>query len=61
MKPMASSQPDSQTAERSAEYDRWFRGKVVAALQDHRPPVAHDLVMQKMDAIIDRVQKNRNI
>lgn len=61
MKSMASSQPETQTAEPSAEYDRWFRGKVVAALQDHRPPVPHDLVMQKMDAIIDRVQKNRNI
>jgi hypothetical protein len=61
MKPMASSPPDPQTAEQSAEYDRWFRGKVAAALQDHRPPVNHDLVMRQMDAIIDRVQKDRNI
>jgi hypothetical protein len=33
MKPMASSQPETQNAVPSAEYDRWFRGKVVAALQ----------------------------
>lgn len=38
-----------------AEYDRWFRAKVQAALDDPRPAIPHEQVMAEMDEII----KNR--
>lgn len=34
------------------EYDRWFRAKVRAALDDPRPSIPHGQVMAEMDAII---------
>ena len=31
-----------ETEEQAASYDRWFRAKVEAALNDDRPGVPHD-------------------
>lgn len=41
-----------ETEEQAASYDRWFRAKVEAALNDDRPGVPHDQVMAEMDALI---------
>lgn len=34
-------------------YDAWFRGKVQEALDDRRPTVSHDQVMQSVQKLID--------
>ena len=52
-----------ETEEQAASYDRWFRAKVQASLDDPRPPIPHDEVMAQVRATIKRVaaakQKNR--
>lgn len=39
--------------EQAVSYDRWFRAKVQASLDDPRPAVPHDRVMARIDAIIE--------
>jgi DNA-damage-inducible protein J len=34
-------------------YDTWFRAKVQEALDDPRPSIPHDVVMARMQALID--------
>lgn len=34
-----------RTLEEADAYDRWLRSKVIAALADQRPAIAHDKVM----------------
>ena len=41
------------TEEQAASYDRWFRAKVQASLDDPRPAVSHQRVMARSDAIIE--------
>ncbi|MCU1739157.1 MULTISPECIES: type II toxin-antitoxin system RelB family antitoxin [Pseudomonas] len=41
-----------ETEEQAASYDRWFRAKVQASLDDPRPNVPHDDVMAEMRALI---------
>lgn len=48
------------TDEEAAEYDRWFRAKVAAALADPRPSVPHDQVMAEMRALIEAKRKKRS-
>lgn len=48
-----------ETEEQAASYDRWFRAKVQASLDDPRPSIPHDQVMARMDAIIEAAEKNR--
>ena len=40
------------TVEEAEAYDRWFRAKVQASIDDIRPSIPHDQVMAEMDAII---------
>jgi len=47
------------TEEQAASYDRWFRAKVQASLDDPRPSVPHDEVMAEMDAIIAEAEQHR--
>jgi len=37
------------------EHDAWFRAKVQEALDDPRPGIPHDVVMDEARAIIDRI------
>nr|WP_177185284.1 stability determinant [Sphingobium sp. YR768] len=39
-------------------YDAWFRAKVEAAMADPRPDVPHEVVMRKIQAILDRHRKS---
>lgn len=41
-----------ETQEQADSYDRWFRAKVQAAMDDPRPGIPHDEVMAEMEAII---------
>jgi predicted transcriptional regulator len=36
-------------------YDEWFRAQVQAAIDDPRPSVSHDLVMDRTRALIDQI------
>lgn len=47
------------TEEQAASYDRWFRAKVQASLDDPRPSIPHDQVMAEMDAIIAEAEQHR--
>lgn len=49
--------PHLRAPEDPAEYDAWLRASVEAALADPRPGIPHEIVMQKMQAIIDRHKK----
>jgi hypothetical protein len=40
------------TTEEAEAYDRWFRARVKASLDDAHPSMPHDQVMAEMDAII---------
>jgi DNA-damage-inducible protein J len=37
------------------EHDAWFRAEVQRALDDPRPGIPHDAVMDQIHAIIDRI------
>jgi len=41
------------TVEEAEAYDRWFREKVQASLDDQRPSAPHDEVMAKLREIIE--------
>jgi hypothetical protein len=41
------------TTEEAEAYDRWFRAKVQASLNDQRPATPHDQVMATLRAIIE--------
>jgi DNA-damage-inducible protein J len=48
--------PAELTADPEA-YDTWFRAKVQEALEDTRPPVSHQQVMDEAQALIDRKRR----
>lgn len=42
-----------ETQEQADSYDRWFRTKVQAALDDPRPGIPHDDAMAKLEAMLE--------
>jgi hypothetical protein len=42
-----------ETQEQADSYDRWFRAKVQAALDDPRPSIPHDDAMAKLEAMLE--------
>jgi DNA-damage-inducible protein J len=48
--------PAGLTAEPKA-YDEWFRAKVREAMDDTRPPIPHQKVMDEAQALIDRKRR----
>lgn len=50
--------PAGLTADPEA-YDTWFRAQVKAALEDKRPAVPHQRVMDEAQAMIDRKRRAR--
>ena len=46
-----------ETEEQAASYDRWFRAKVQASIDDPRPNIPHEQVMAEMRALIESKQK----
>lgn len=47
------------TAEEADAYDRWFRARVQASIDDPRPSIPHDQVMAEMQDIIEARRKRR--
>ena len=43
----------------AAAYDKWVRQQVQEAIDDPRPPVAHDDVMKKAEARIEAMRKGK--
>ncbi|SFB63790.1 antitoxin [Azotobacter beijerinckii] len=48
-----------ETEEQAASYDRWFRAKVQASLDDPRPNIPHDQVMAEMRAMLAAKREKR--
>jgi hypothetical protein len=45
-------EPPFATAEEAEDYDRWFRAKVHAALNDPRPTISHEDVMEELEELV---------
>lgn len=45
------------TTEEAEAYDRWFRAKVRASLDDSRPSVLHDEAMARVRATIEAAKQ----
>lgn len=48
-----------ETEEQAASYDRWFRAKVQASLDDPRPSIPHDEAMARIRATIDAARRKQ--
>lgn len=49
-----------ETQEQADSYDRWFRAKVQASLDDPRPSIPHDEVMAEMRELIESKRRGRH-
>lgn len=49
-----------ETKEQAVKYNRWFRAKVQASLDDLSPNVPHDQVMADMRALIESKRNRRD-
>jgi hypothetical protein len=50
---------DFESEEEAESYDRWFRAKVQAALDDPRPGIPHVDAMVRLDQLLEEKRKNR--
>lgn len=50
-----------ETEEQAASYDRWFRAKVQASLDDPRPSIPHAQAMAEFRALLDEKRKQREL
>ncbi|MES2321474.1 MAG: stability determinant [Pseudomonadota bacterium] len=50
---LSPTEPDFATPEEAEAYDRWFRAKVQASLDDKSPATPHDEVMEKLFEMIE--------
>jgi hypothetical protein len=48
-----------ESEEEAESYDRWFRAKVQAALDDPRPDIPHEEAMVRLDQLLEEKRKNR--
>jgi hypothetical protein len=48
------------TQEEADAYDRWFRARVQASIDDPRPGIPHDQVMAEAEAIIAEAEQRRH-
>jgi hypothetical protein len=48
-----------ETQEQADSYDRWFRAKVQASLDNPGPGVPHDEVMARMEAILEEAERKQ--
>ena len=47
-----------ETQEQADSYDRWFRERVRASLDDPRPGIPHDDVMAEMRELLDTKRRH---
>lgn len=48
-----------ETEEQAASYDRWFRAKVQASIDDPRPSIPHDEVMAEVERMLEERREAR--
>ena len=48
-----------ETEEQAASYDRWFRAKVQASIDDPRPSIPHDEAMVEVERMLEERRKAR--
>lgn len=48
-----------ETEEQAASYDRWFRAKVQASIDDPRPSIPHDEAMAEVERKLEERRKAR--
>jgi hypothetical protein len=48
-----------ESEEEAESYNRWFRAKVQAALDDPRPGIPHEKAMVRLDQLLEEKRKNR--
>ncbi|WP_433735947.1 type II toxin-antitoxin system RelB family antitoxin [Pseudomonas putida] len=48
-----------ETEEQAASYDRWFRARVQASLDDPRPSIPHDEAMAMVEQMLEDKRKAR--
>ncbi len=48
------------TVEEADAYDRWFRAKIQASLDDPRPNIPHDQVMAEMRQLLEAKRPRHN-
>lgn len=48
-----------ETEEQAASYDRWFRAKVQASIDDPLPSIPHDEAMAEVDRMLEERRKAR--
>ncbi|MDP3976919.1 MAG: stability determinant [Pseudomonas sp.] len=48
-----------ETEEQAASYDRWFRAKVLEAMNSTKPRLPHDEAMAKVQAALEERRKAR--
>ena len=48
-----------ETEEQAASYDRWFRAKVQASIDDPRPSIPHDEAMAEVERLLEERRKAR--
>ena len=48
-----------ESEEEAESYDRWFRAKVQAAMDDPRPGIPHEEAMVRLDQLLEEKRKNR--
>ncbi|MBX8624361.1 hypothetical protein QS468_30365 [Bacillus subtilis] len=49
---------DLAPEEQAASYDRWFRAEVQASLDDPRPSIPHEQVMEEINALMESMRKS---
>ncbi|MES2818719.1 MAG: stability determinant [Pseudomonadota bacterium] len=50
-----------ETQEQAVSYDRWFRAKVLEAINSTKPRLPHDEAMAKVQAALEERRKTRAI
>ena len=48
-----------ETEEQAASYDRWFRAKVQASIDDPRPRITHDEAMAEVERMLEERRQAR--
>ena len=48
-----------ETDEQAASYDRWFRAKVLEAMNSTKPRLPHDEAMAKVQSALEERRKSR--
>ncbi|MDZ5646826.1 hypothetical protein [Nitrospirillum sp. BR 11828] len=52
---------EHETEEAAVEYDRWFRAKVRASIEDPAPSIPHDEAMARVEALLRAAEERAGL